>query len=229
MSLIRTDMIEVRLNTGTTMTLSEFLTLSGGSLPISVFGSPTTASSVRKAISFLESIGGGAVIAKPSPRYNRLKICVQNDNLSSHAFFNYENYRQPLNNEARPYTDDSWQIGDFIINNNPDNSNARIAGWVCRESGVPGVWEECYRYGSGDAKDRKVISYRDRNEDFPTYGVESAPEVPDTVPLVLDVSTLAGNTELSAIISGREYDANNLSSNRDDLSDGIILIKVLEE
>jgi hypothetical protein len=223
-------MVEVKLNTGSTMTLSEFLTLSGGSLPISVFGSPTSASSVRKAVSFLVDIGGGAVIAKPSSKYNRLKIVVQD---SAHVYFNYENYRQPLNNEARPYTDDSWSVGDFIINTEPGNSDAKIAGWVCIEGGIPGKWEPCYRYGataaSSDASSRKVISYRDRAGDLPDYGIVEEEEEVIEVPVTLDAEAYTGNTEISAVINGVEFDTSTLSSNRDDLSDGIIYVKVLEE
>lgn len=230
MSFIRTDMVEVKLRTGATMTLSEFLTLSGGSLPISAFGLPTTSQSVRTAVSFLESIGGGTVISKPNALYNKLSIHVRADKQSSlQVLFSYENYRQPLNNEARPYTEDSWVIGDTIINNSPDSSNAKIAGWVCVEGGVPGKWETCYRYGTpSDTSNKKVVSYRTRNENFPTYGIDGSEE-PSNIPVVLDVSSLTGETALSAMISGNEYDANNLSSNRDDLSDGIIYIKVLEE
>ena len=82
---------------------------------------------------------------------------------------------------------------------------------------------------SAHGAQRIVISTRNRDPEKPTYGVGSEGDDVGMNGAVLETSAYTGTAETSAVVSGIEYDANNLSSNGDANPDGTIIFKKLEE
>lgn len=70
---------------------------------------------------------------------------------------------------------------------------------------------------------RRVISTRSRDPGKPTYGLGGE------VAAVLSVGPYTGTAPCSAVVSGTEYDALNLSVNGDTAPDGTIILKKAEE
>lgn len=160
MSLINSDMINVRLGSDNNLTLSEFLMsgVSGGSIPISLFGKTVSSSLISEAIAFLKGVGGGSVIIPPSDTYGTLKIVVRKNKIGNFITkFEYNFYRYPINAESRPYTGGSWEVGDIVYNSDFENSDDKCMGWVCTESGIPGKWS---RYGGDESQSIETILNR---------------------------------------------------------------------
>lgn len=71
---------------------------------------------------------------------------------------------------------------------------------------------------------RYVIRYRYRDDGKPAYGLDA-----ERKKVVLETGNLSGAAEISLLVSGREYDAENMSFYGEDSPDGTILIKKMEE
>jgi len=71
---------------------------------------------------------------------------------------------------------------------------------------------------------RYVIRDRYRDPDKPPYGLDSGP-----VTVVLNTGDLSGGAEITLLVSGREYDAENLSSDGANAPDGTIIITKTED
>jgi len=70
---------------------------------------------------------------------------------------------------------------------------------------------------------RRVISARSRDPNKPAYGLGGE------VAAVLSVGAYTGTVPYSAVVSGTEYDALNISVNGDTAPDGTIILKKAEE
>lgn len=71
---------------------------------------------------------------------------------------------------------------------------------------------------------RHVISTRIRDPTKPDYGLGGG-----DWPVALYTGAYTGETELGVVVSGTEYDAQNLSAKKDTAENGTLIIKVLEE
>lgn len=71
---------------------------------------------------------------------------------------------------------------------------------------------------------RHVIATRVRDPSKPSYGLEDGDAV-----AVLDVGPFTGGAEVTAIVSGVEYDAKNMSASGDDVPDGTLILRKVEE
>lgn len=74
---------------------------------------------------------------------------------------------------------------------------------------------------------RHVIETRVRDPARPTYGLEPGGE--GEAEVLLSVGPYTGGTEISAVISGVEYDANNMSASGERVPDGTLILAKLEE
>lgn len=74
----------------------------------------------------------------------------------------------------------------------------------------------------------KVIASRVRVLAKPTYGLGGGGDQTE-VSVSLDTGAYTGGEEITAIVSGEEYDAENMSANGDTAPDGTLIIKKLEE
>lgn len=74
----------------------------------------------------------------------------------------------------------------------------------------------------------KVIGSRLRGAGKPTYGLGGQGEE-TAVTVALETGAYSGGAEVSAIVSGVEYDAENMSANGETAPDGTLIIKKLEE
>lgn len=83
-----------------------------------------------------------------------------------------------------------------------------------------------YLYKRGDAG-RKVVAARVRDPTLPAYGLDVRDD--GTIPAVLESGAYTGTAEVSAIVSGVEYDAGNMSANGENVPDGTLIITKLEE
>ena len=143
MNVIPSKMIDVSFNLDKSLSLEDFIKMNANSssIPISLFGKDTSTVSIEKAVSYLRGIGGGCVSIPPSSQYNELKIQVFRDrNRDLRVRYEYQNYKYPTGNDARPYTLDAWKSGDIIFNTDYNPINSLAIGWVCVESGIPGKW-----------------------------------------------------------------------------------------
>ena len=71
---------------------------------------------------------------------------------------------------------------------------------------------------------RHVINLRLRDPSKPSYGLDAGDAV-----AVLDVGPFTGGAEVTAIVSGVEYDAKNVSVNGGNVPDGTLIIRKVEE
>lgn len=69
-----------------------------------------------------------------------------------------------------------------------------------------------------------VISTRTRNPNKPSYGLSD-----ENTTVALDVAPYTGTTEIGVVVSGTEYDANNLSATGETAESGTLIIKKMEE
>jgi len=72
---------------------------------------------------------------------------------------------------------------------------------------------------------RFVVAERIRDPDKYDYGIGGG----EGKIVVLDTGPLTGKTELSVVVSGSEYDANNLSSKKETAASGSLIIRPMEE
>ncbi len=72
----------------------------------------------------------------------------------------------------------------------------------------------------GSAFEYYVISTRVRDPEKPDFGLGDRPENS----AALEVSTFTGTAEISAVVNGVEYDAENIYQNGDDVPDGALII-----
>ena len=109
-------------------------------VPLEAFKKTDYTQAIRDAISYLTSKKQG-IIEVPIIDGNNEFLIKANINKSKNVVINYicNNYRFPINRESRPITNDSWQLGDIVLNNQYDES--KCFGWVCTEAGTPGKWE----------------------------------------------------------------------------------------
>ncbi len=74
------------------------------------------------------------------------------------------------------------------------------------------------------AAQRHVVATRVRDPNKPTYGLDSGRVSP-----VLETAPYTGGTEVGVVVSGVLYDAKNMSTRRDGVPDGTIIIKTEEQ
>lgn len=111
--------------------------LQNRAIPVEVFGA-TRVAAISDGIDYLTSVGGGRIFVPADGTHFELEIRVHKDrNGAYHTNFEYHYDRQPTT-EARPYTDEEWQVGDTIFNNQPNID--KCMGWVCTTAGTPGTW-----------------------------------------------------------------------------------------
>ena len=126
---------------GVDTTLEDYLSLH--TYPVETFmtGSTDLKTAVATGIIYLKSVGTGAVIVSKSEEREFLSARVKT-NPDNTVSVNYiaKNYRFPINEEKVPILDVSWGVGDIILNT--DYTQNQCMGWVCKESGVPGVWNQ---------------------------------------------------------------------------------------
>ena len=82
-------------------------------------------------------------------------------------------------------------------------------------------------FGALEAKYRRhVIATRVRDPSKPDYGLggETGP-----VTIALDAGPYTGGAEVTAIVSGVEYDARNMSASGEDVPDGTLILRKVEE
>ena len=72
---------------------------------------------------------------------------------------------------------------------------------------------------------RHVVAVRLRDPSRPSYGLED--DGPAMV--VLDVGPYTGGAEVSAIVSGVEYDAKNMSVSGENVPDGTLILRKMED
>jgi len=70
---------------------------------------------------------------------------------------------------------------------------------------------------------RHVVAVRARDPSKPDYGLDAPPTV------VLEVEPYTGGAEIAAIVSGVEYDAKNMSASGDNVPDGTLILRKVEE
>lgn len=111
--------------------------LQNKAIPVGVFGASVT-DAIAVGIAYLTSAGGGRIFVPADDTHFELEIRVHKDrNSAYHTNFEYHYDRQPTT-EARPYTDEEWQVGDTIFNSQPNID--KCMGWVCTTNGTPGTW-----------------------------------------------------------------------------------------
>jgi len=71
------------------------------------------------------------------------------------------------------------------------------------------------------------VASRVRDSTRPNY--EIGVKGNGVMPVALDVEHYSGSKNISAIVSGTEYDTNNLSGQQDNVSNGTIIVKKVEE
>lgn len=124
------------LQKNSTYLLDDYI-LQNKSIPIRVFGESIPLA-IPEAISWLTTNGGGRVSIPADSTHFALEINVHKDrNGEYHTNFEYYYDRFPTV-EARPYTDEAWQVGDVIYNDQPNID--KCMGWVCTAAGIPGTW-----------------------------------------------------------------------------------------
>lgn len=72
---------------------------------------------------------------------------------------------------------------------------------------------------------RRVVAVRVRDPSRPTYGLEDSGEAV----VALEAGPYTGTAEVTAIVSGVEYDAANMSANGDEVPDGTLILRKVEE
>lgn len=75
---------------------------------------------------------------------------------------------------------------------------------------------------------RQVIATRIRDPGKPTYGLGGGGDQTE-VAVVLDTGAYTGGAEVSVIVSGEAYDAENMSADGENAPDGTVIITKVEE
>lgn len=74
----------------------------------------------------------------------------------------------------------------------------------------------------------KITVKRDSDQAVFIYSLENL-VLEESLMIVLDVDAFTGTKETSVIVSGTEYDANNVSANRDTAKHGTLIVNRLEQ
>lgn len=74
-----------------------------------------------------------------------------------------------------------------------------------------------------------IVRCRERDPSKPDYGLGGGGDDGGDETPVLRVKGYTGTAEVSAVVSGVEYDAENMSANPDDVPDGTLILKKVEE
>lgn len=72
---------------------------------------------------------------------------------------------------------------------------------------------------------RRVVAVRVRDPSKPTYGLEDSGEAV----VALEAGPYTGAAEVTAIVSGVEYDAGNMSASGENVPDGTLILRKVEE
>lgn len=104
--------------------------------------SQTISSAVLEGINYMKARGGGEIIVPPTSSEDevRIKVYRNRETHNVEVKFITRNFRNPIENEVRPYTGDVWEVGDFVMG--IEHSGTITFGWLCVEGGSPGVWRE---------------------------------------------------------------------------------------
>lgn len=70
---------------------------------------------------------------------------------------------------------------------------------------------------------RYIIRKRYRDPDKPAYGLENSEGE-----AVLETGTLSGKSEISLVVNGKEYDAENMSTDKDGAPEGTLIVRKME-
>ena len=126
---------------GVDTTLEDYLSLHVYPVETFMAGSTDLKTAVATGIVYLKNVGTGAVIVSKTEKREFLsaRVVTNPDNTVSVNYI-VKNYRFPLNEEKVPILDVSWGVGDIILNT--DFTQNQCMGWVCKEAGVPGVWNQ---------------------------------------------------------------------------------------
>lgn len=136
---VASSMVDLRLQLGDAATLEDYLRTSQV-LPIGVFYKDSLSQSVKDAIKYITAQRQGSVFIPAQSESDNPTQIISAINKAGKLQINYitYGYRYPINDEARPLTDDDWQIGDIIYNT--DTTINKCIGWVCKQAGTPGEW-----------------------------------------------------------------------------------------
>lgn len=109
-------------------------------IPISVFKASSTKSAIESALVYLNQKQEGVVEIPATDTQSWVRIVATKNSVGETVInFVTTKHRSPTT-ESRPYTDDPWQVGDIILNN--DITSTKCLGWGCITSGTPGTWEQ---------------------------------------------------------------------------------------
>lgn len=109
-------------------------------IPIILFQTTTVEDAILLAVDYLKEKKEGVVEIPATDTKSWVKIVSSRDSVGEvHINFITTMHRYPTV-ESRPYTNEPWEVGDIVINN--DISSIKCLGWGCLEGGTPGTWEQ---------------------------------------------------------------------------------------
>lgn len=137
---VGSDVVDVSLSPDTKVSLDHYINDSK-SIPLTIFQSSTIdkLAAIPIAINYLREKREGVVEIPAESNQKAVYLEAKLDKLNR-VKINYKtsNYRYPINQESRPYSNEAWDIGDIVFNS--DVSDQKCLGWICIESGIPGNW-----------------------------------------------------------------------------------------
>lgn len=131
-------------------------------IPIILFKTTTTEDAILLAVEYLKEKMEGVVEIPATDTEPWVKIVASRTSLGDPRInFITTKHRYPTV-ENRPYTDEPWEVGDIVLNN--DISDTKCLGWGCMVGGSPGTWEQFGHFKRWYSQLEQVDSLPDPSE-----------------------------------------------------------------